>query len=432
MAIVKVFKARDNINRLLKYISNPIKTRNGELVSGKDCSPNTCYEEMQSIKELYNKKDGITAFHFMQSFSTDDDLSYEKAHEIGRKFAEYFEGYQVLFATHTDKAHIHTHFVINTVSFEDGKKLHLSKNDLVKIKEFSNKLCEENGLKTIDLKKKSKVNDIGKNELAVAQKGESWKFKLMNDIDYCMSISATKDEYIKNMNKLNYQVMWTNARKYITYTTPEGHKCRDKSLHDEKYLKEEMENEFRSNETKKFEFSRTNTNEESGNGEKTSDRNDNTTLCDANRTGRENLSKYRRNERFIYESEFQNIQSINNGSNGTTFGEQIRTGNFGQATERVTIPNAGVQGKTGRNNKIQKEIYSNRNNSRLDYRNNYNPTLETLRNLAYLMSNSVYIGPKRNIRGYYSGELSKQARREWAIKHRNSDSFDWFEDDLEI
>ena len=262
MAVIKVLKAKDNINRLIKYISNPNKTQNGLLVSGKDCLANTCYDEMQSIKEFFNKQDGITAFHFIQSFSPNDKLSYEKAHEIGLQFAEYFKGYQVLVATHTDRKHIHTHFVVNSVSFENGKKFHMSKKDLEAIKEFPNKLCEENGLKTIDLEHKNEVKDIGKNEYAIANKGQSWKFKLMNDIDYCMSISNTKDEYIKNMESLNYKVVWTDTQKYITYTTPDGQKCRDKSLHDKKYLKESMEYGFRRNEKNKSEFNRSNTNEE--------------------------------------------------------------------------------------------------------------------------------------------------------------------------
>lgn len=436
MAIVKVFKAKDNINRLLKYISNPIKTQNGLLVSGKDCSANTCYDEMQSIKELYDKKDGYTAFHFVQSFSPKDNLSYEKAHEIGLQFAEYFKGYQVLFATHTDRDHIHTHFVVNSVSFKDGKKFHMSKKDLEKIKEFSNKLCEENGLNTINLKKKNKVKDISKNEYAVAKKGESWKFKLMNDIDYCMSISSTKEEYIKNMENLNYQVVWTDTRKYITYTTPEGHKCRDKNLHEVKYLKEEMENEFRRNEKNESEFSRTNTNEETGTRDKTSDRNENTVIYNANRASGENLSEYGRNERVIQESKFKNNQPINNGSNGTTFGRAIESSSNGQDSERTSIPNAGVQNTSGGNKQKEKDVYdtrgSNRNSDRYCDNAHYNPTIETLRHLAYVMQNMTYIGPRRNIRGCYSGDLSKQARREWAILHRNSDSFEWYEDDMEI
>lgn len=111
MAVIKVLARKNNIKGLIRYVENPYKTQNGLLVSGKDCSPNTCYDEMQTIKELYNKKDGITAFHFIQSFSPDDNLSCEKAHEIGLQFAEYFKGFQILVATHTDQEHLHNHFV---------------------------------------------------------------------------------------------------------------------------------------------------------------------------------------------------------------------------------------------------------------------------------------------------------------------------------
>ena len=173
MAIIKVLTRKNNIKGLIEYVQNPNKTKNGLLVSGKDCSVPTCYDEMETVKNIFNKKDGYTAFHFVQSFSPKDNLSYEKAHEIGLQFAEYFKGFQVLVATHTDKQHLHNHLVINSVSFENGKKFHIGKKDLEKIKNFSNKLCEENGLSTIDLDKKNEVKDISKNEYAVAGKGQS-------------------------------------------------------------------------------------------------------------------------------------------------------------------------------------------------------------------------------------------------------------------
>lgn len=374
MAIVKVLNAKDNINRLIKYISNPEKTKNGLLVSGKDCSVNTCYDEMQAVKNMANKLDGYTSFHIIQSFSPDESVSYEKAHEIGLQFAEYFKGYQVLVATHTDKNHIHSHLVINSVSFETEKKLHITNQELRKIKEFSNKLCEENNLQTIPIDSKRKVKDISKNELAVAEKGQSWKFKLMNDIDYCMSISNTKEEYIKNMNNLNYQVVWTDNRKYITYTTPEGQKCRDKSLHDVKYLKEEMENEFGRIEGEKFEKNR-----------KT-----------------ENGSQTR--------GEFSIDRKNNDGDSNS---------------------NAELYNETRRNNKKEKNSVNERYSTRNFDRYYCNTSLETLRHVAYLIADMEYIGPRRNIK-YCSGDLSKQAKKEWTMKHKNSNSFDWFEDDFEM
>lgn len=119
----------------------------------------------------------------------------------------------------------------------------MSKKDLQDLKDYSDKLCLEIGASVIP--KKEKTNYIKRNEYRVAEQGKSWKFKLMNAIDLFLVESSNKEEFIKSMNKLGYQVNWTDTRKYITYTTPEGYKCRDNKLYDEKYSKGAMENEFR-------------------------------------------------------------------------------------------------------------------------------------------------------------------------------------------
>ena len=139
MAIIKVFPGKKNISVAIDYVTDSKKTDN-TLISGKDCVPTSCYDEMMSIKNYYDKKDGNTYFHFIQSFSPKDNISYEKAHEIGMKFAEQFKGFQVLVATHKDREHPHNHLVVNSVSFEDGKKFHMTKKDLERIKEYSNQL----------------------------------------------------------------------------------------------------------------------------------------------------------------------------------------------------------------------------------------------------------------------------------------------------
>ena len=194
---------------------------------------------MKTVKEFYNKNDGRQYIHIVQSFSLKDDLDFQKAHEIGIKFANYFQGFQVLVATHTDRKHIHNHLIINPVNFENGKKFNQSKNDMQKVKDYSDKLCKEVGLEIIEKKKYQGI--YNKNEYQVALKGISWKMRLANAIDYSLEKSNNKFEFFKNMNKLGYQVLWTKKRKYITYTTPEGMKCSDNKLNEEKYLKDEMD-----------------------------------------------------------------------------------------------------------------------------------------------------------------------------------------------
>ncbi len=250
MAIVKIKTAKRDVKGIIDYVTNPNKT-NELLISGKDCSPETVVDEMEVVKEQFHKKDGNTYFHVIQSFSPKDNITPEKAHEVGVNFADYFKNYQVLIATHIDKNHIHNHLIVNSVSFENGKKVHMSNKDLEQLKGYSNFLCKNYNLQTTQIKK-SNVKDISQNEIAVTKKGESWKIQLINDIDISMLRSNTKEDFIHSMKNKGCEVIWTDARKYITYITADGNRCRDRSLHDEKYLKENMEYYFESSNIKAY------------------------------------------------------------------------------------------------------------------------------------------------------------------------------------
>src|SRR5699024_7113460 len=93
--------------------------------------------------------------------------------------------------------------------------------------------------------KKKQSQGMGTREYRSAAKGESWKFRLMNAIDQCMRYASTREDFISLMESEGYQVRWSASRKSITYTTPQGMKCRDDRLHELKYTKEVMEREFR-------------------------------------------------------------------------------------------------------------------------------------------------------------------------------------------
>ena len=243
MAIIKFLNNTVSLKRSVLYVSRKDKT-NEKLVDAIDCVLENAYEEMVAVKKQFNKKDkGRDKIHFVQSFSPKDNITPEQAHEIGMRLAEFYKGFQMVVSTHIDREHIHTHFVLNTVNFETGKKFNQSRYDLIRLKRFSNQLCKEYGLSTI--KVKSKIDDIKINEYKARQKGESWKMQLEQDIDKCMNKANNKAEFFREMNKLGYKVTWTKERKNITFTTPQGMKCRDRKLHKEKYLKENMEQYFR-------------------------------------------------------------------------------------------------------------------------------------------------------------------------------------------
>jgi len=175
-----------------------------------------------------------------------DPLDPSQAHQIGFEMAQKaFPGYEVLVATHTDKDHLHNHFIVNSVNFETGAKYRQSISELMDIKELSNDICEREGLHVMTKEEQTPGKSLSMNEYQVAVKGESWKFKLMGEIDQSRETSQSKEGFIKSMESKGYHVKWTDERKSITYSTPEGHKVRDNKLHDSRYLKEAMENGYR-------------------------------------------------------------------------------------------------------------------------------------------------------------------------------------------
>ena len=187
---------------------------------------------------------GVMFYHMVQSFPKGAAVDPRQAHEAARRLAEYFDGCEVLVCTHVDREHIHSHCVINSVNFETGKKLHMAKEQLQELMRRNDAICQKMGLPVFDAPTQQTRGMSGA-EYHTALKGQSWKLRLMNTIDECMKYAADKDAFVSLMASEGYAVRWESGRKYITYTTPDGLKCRDNKLHEEKYCKEAMEHEFR-------------------------------------------------------------------------------------------------------------------------------------------------------------------------------------------
>lgn len=218
---------------------------NQRLISGINCDGENVFSEFLATKKSYKKTDGMNFYQYVQSFSPEENITPQKAHEVALEFAEKaWTGYEVLVATHCDAQHIHSHFVINSVSFENGKKLRQNPNTLKSLRALSDEICGQHNLSTLEPYSKEGIK-ISTREYRTAVKGQSWKFKLMNDIDKAMNISGSKEDFINAMSIMGYSVTWTDDRKYITYQCPNKMKCRDIKLHNDKYLKGSMENEFR-------------------------------------------------------------------------------------------------------------------------------------------------------------------------------------------
>ena len=244
---------------LLKYCMRPDKTNLNEsvqLVSGHNCVPEMALKSFLATQVLYKAeqekhiaegKENVLFYQYVQSFSPKDKLTPEQAHEIGMQFVrEFFPKHEVVVATHLDNNQLHNHFVINATSFVDGKKLHTNKYTLSDMRQLNDEICLAHGLSVLKPYDPTKPSmNLGQREYRAQEKGESWKFELLLVITDLMKTCGSKQEFIDKLRERGYDVRWEEHHKTMTYTCPNGMKVRDNKLHDARFLKGAMENEFR-------------------------------------------------------------------------------------------------------------------------------------------------------------------------------------------
>ena len=270
MAVIKAVSSKAGIGQALAYVTKDEKTEK-KLVSGLNCEPDTAKDEMQATKELWGKTEGRTYKHFVQSFAPEEKIEPEQAHCIACQMAAErpeWKGFEVLIATHQDKDHIHSHFIVNSVSFEDGHKLQQSRADLQNMKDMSDEICRQQGF---HITEKGKTFSGEVREETVAWKKETYQLlkqaeqgkvkSYVQDIALavldCKETATSRETFIRLMNERGYGVDWQDSHKYITYTDlareqagEKACKIRDNKL--EKYYnmdfgKESMEHEFERN-----------------------------------------------------------------------------------------------------------------------------------------------------------------------------------------
>ena len=231
---------------VMRYVSQMSKTLwdGQQPVSGIGCQPETAFDEFLSTKLLHHKEGGVMFYHMVQSFPKGADVDPRTAHEAARRLAGYFEGCEVLVYTHVDRDHIHSHCIINSANFETGRKVHMADEQIQELRVRNDQICEELGLPKFQKDEQKRSHGMSNAEYYTAVKGESWKFELMCVIDECMRYAGSREEFLALLRAEGYSATWTDSRKNITYTTPDGRKCRDSKLHMTKYRKENMEAEF--------------------------------------------------------------------------------------------------------------------------------------------------------------------------------------------
>lgn len=209
---------KEDLKDVLDYATKSSKTEKKLFVNALNCSPASAYEQMQETKKEYGKKNGILAFHGYQSFAP-GEVTPEVAHEIGMKFAEQMWGdsFEVVVATHLDTDCCHNHFVLNSVSFVDGKKYNSCKANNRRMRELSDNLCREYGLSVIENPGPSK--HISRYEYMEEKAGKVTKNVIFRkDIDECILLSENENDFFREMKKRGYTFDFSH--KYVTLTHP--------------------------------------------------------------------------------------------------------------------------------------------------------------------------------------------------------------------
>ena len=243
---------------VLDYCMQPSKTLDEDeqlaYISGYNCVPELANESFLATQKIYgHEPDGVRFYHFVQSFKIGEAISPQEANEIGMELVRSFnkfKNHEAIVATHIDKDHLHNHIVVCAYNLESGLNLHYNKYFLGDLRQKSDEICQAHGLNVLQKYNPNvKSQRLGPKEYRAALNGNSWKMALRVSIDFCMTRAKNKDEFQREMKKLGYDMVWTPERKYITYICPtqNGKECRvrDIKLNDEKYLKENMEHEFR-------------------------------------------------------------------------------------------------------------------------------------------------------------------------------------------
>ncbi len=235
------------MKNVLAYVTRTEKTKfeDKQYVTALNCSAPTAYKEILATKNAYRKNNGRMYYHLVQSFPKGDITPPELAHRIAVEPVEKaFGKYECVVATHIDREHIHSYIVINSVSFEDGRKYHSNGNTVQELMDLSDEICQRYGVAVLNRQQQKKKDVLSDREYRSAVRGESWKFQLMNAVTEVMKQAKSRKQFVFMMKQLGYGVRWEDSRKYITYTCPNGRKCRCAKLHGEKFSKEMMEYEF--------------------------------------------------------------------------------------------------------------------------------------------------------------------------------------------
>jgi len=232
MATTAIWDVTDRLDRVIDYAANPEKTENLDFtspdfqglrnvldytsqdaktekqfyVTGLNCDPASACQQMGRTKRQYQKRDGILAFHGYQAFAP-GEATPETAHAIGVKLAQELWGdrFEVVVSTHLDKRHLHNHFILNSVSFKDGKRYYDNNATYALMRQVSDRICREYSLSVIENPQRGKSKHYA--EWTAEQEGKpTWRGMIREDVDQAIAAAMTFTQFIAILRKEGYEV----------------------------------------------------------------------------------------------------------------------------------------------------------------------------------------------------------------------------------
>ena len=223
----------DKTNQGLVYVTGPF--------SADEITYDSVYQSFLEEKKLWGKDSGRMYAHNIISWHKEENITLQQAYAFGKEFVEkWFDGFQTLIGVHKDRDHVHLHLVTNTVSYEDGHKLHNSKKDLERMKEMTNQMCVERGLTVAQKGKDFHGNDLeeghvrtwskDKYHLLLNEQKKSHVAECALAVMETREQSCSKEEFVKGMAIRGWHTTWIDSRKNITFENDDGKKVRDSNI----------------------------------------------------------------------------------------------------------------------------------------------------------------------------------------------------------
>ena len=238
LATTKIWPVRDSLRRVVDYAANPDKTEysglaqalhyaendakttlqeTAQLVSGVHCRPATAWAEMRAVQEQFGKTEGVVAMHAYQSFKP-GEVTPEQCHAIGVELALRVWGgrFQVLVATHLNTGCLHNHFVINAVSYVDGKKYEQRRDQYREMRRVSDQLCREHALSVIQQPGGKKPRPLYEGE------GQTRYEAMRRAIRKALAQTSTERDFARVLRQQGYLWRREEGRKYATLRSLDG------------------------------------------------------------------------------------------------------------------------------------------------------------------------------------------------------------------